>query len=376
MPAVITRETHHVANSPGNAQTVGKLGHHAFGAVDGRMQGGIKLIEVPDVTEDHLLILGTCGLTLAHIDARQPLVVAIKGFLGVNQDALLDIRHAGLHDLCNAPRPGEDLEVGTCYDQMREVREGAVEMPHHGIKLVHLAERRLVMVVILRLAACTRRVQLPRPRVPPLGIPLPEIVRVLWRSAKVVADAGVLIHREGADPIRLGSTHGPLQEPFFQLLQRSSAGSQGGCDVCVVLLAKGIRKDGGNQVQEQVRPVVRDHTHCRDVTPFQNRGHGTTSAAHSCLAAQWDDGLAHDIICSGSEGIEARHDLVFHQLPPETHQREHRDAAISQLLHLRLPNVFVSQLQRVALGLKSASARCAVRPRRLLCSTSRTPKEA
>ena len=29
---------------------------------------------------------------------------------------------------------------------------------------------------------------------------------------------------------------------------------------CVVLLAKGIRKDGGNQVQEQVRPVVRDHT--------------------------------------------------------------------------------------------------------------------
>ena len=29
----------------------------AFGAVDGRMQGGIELVEVPDVAEDHLLIL-------------------------------------------------------------------------------------------------------------------------------------------------------------------------------------------------------------------------------------------------------------------------------------------------------------------------------
>mmetsp|Transcript_50575 Transcript_50575/g.118698 ORF Transcript_50575/g.118698 Transcript_50575/m.118698 type:complete len:242 (-) Transcript_50575:781-1506(-) len=239
---------------------------------------------------------------------------------------------------------------------MREVREGAVEMPHHGIEFVHLAERRLVMVVILRLAAGARRVQLPRHRVPPLGIPLPEIVRLLRRSAKVVADAGMLIHREGAHPIRLGSTLRPLQETFFQQLHGSPAGSQGGCDVCVVLLAKGIRKDGGNQVQEQVRPVVGDHAHRRDVTPFRpNRGHGATSAACSCLAAQWDDGLTHDIIGAGSEGIEARHDLVFHELPPEAHQRQHRDAAISKLLHLRRPNVFVSQLQRVALGLKPAS---------------------
>ena len=41
-----------------------------------------------------------------------------------------------------------------------------------------------------------------------------------------------------------------------QTMKRTSADLA----ACVVLLAKGIRKDGGNQVQEQVRPVVRDHT--------------------------------------------------------------------------------------------------------------------
>mmetsp|Transcript_25080 Transcript_25080/g.70309 ORF Transcript_25080/g.70309 Transcript_25080/m.70309 type:complete len:224 (-) Transcript_25080:27-698(-) len=105
------------------------------------------------------------------------------------------------------------------------------------------------------------------------------------------ADRGMLVHGEGADPVRLVQGALPeelaLQGPELLVPEPRE-------DLLEARRPQGVRDYGGDEVREAVRPRVGHHVLRHGLAPTHQRdGQG---AARVLLATRlWDDRLAHDV---------------------------------------------------------------------------------
>mmetsp|Transcript_65397 Transcript_65397/g.191380 ORF Transcript_65397/g.191380 Transcript_65397/m.191380 type:complete len:263 (+) Transcript_65397:582-1370(+) len=178
------------------------------------------------------------------------------------------------------------------------------EFKHHRVKLVHLA---LVGTVVedLALLASAERVELSRDGVPSPCVPEPVGAVLCGRTADAAANAGVLVHAEGADPIRLhrGST-GLHLVPKLQ----DVASLQRPQDAIVLLLLDRVRHDRGDQHGEAAAPGVRDHA-CREALELCHDQLGVGHAPNTA-AGERDDGLADNIVGCGELRREVGHGVA------------------------------------------------------------------
>mmetsp|Transcript_8375 Transcript_8375/g.23949 ORF Transcript_8375/g.23949 Transcript_8375/m.23949 type:complete len:384 (+) Transcript_8375:308-1459(+) len=229
---------------------------------DDALQVHVELRDVGDLRDDGLLVLGPGGLALGHRQQRQLQVDA--GVRGadvelppiVHLHPLRDPGRAGLDELSDAPRAREEAEATVDGNDLAELGLVACEVRHHRVELVHLAQPGAV-VEVLRLGAVALRIHLGGDGVAALRVP--SAVRVAAgrrRCAEAPADARVLVHAEGADPIAA-----PERALGPQLVPDGVDVAQGHRvrDERVVLCVQGVGADGRDQVREQVVPRVGDH---------------------------------------------------------------------------------------------------------------------
>mmetsp|Transcript_88404 Transcript_88404/g.247297 ORF Transcript_88404/g.247297 Transcript_88404/m.247297 type:complete len:210 (-) Transcript_88404:17-646(-) len=185
----------------------------------------------------------------------------------------------------NAPSPMEQCEIPVNGNDLAEVRAQEAQEVHHVVELVHFAEDALPVrspwrggPTILRGAARARWV-----------CGLRDRVGLSWKDN--VADARVLVHREGADPVGLVE----LALPEELALQGSQLlPAQPRQNLLVGRRVQGVRHHGRHQVREAVRPRVRHEVVRHGVAPsHQHRGQGAVLV--DLISRLGDDRLTHDV---------------------------------------------------------------------------------
>mmetsp|Transcript_98048 Transcript_98048/g.260512 ORF Transcript_98048/g.260512 Transcript_98048/m.260512 type:complete len:388 (+) Transcript_98048:638-1801(+) len=154
-----------------------------------------------------------------------------------------------------------------------------------------------------------------------------------WCS-KVAAYPRVLIHREGAYPIRPRENTAMFQMHPQTLAVAAGHGQRG---TPVLVAAAGVRHDGGDQVEEESVPRVRHHHLRRAGVPSRELRRVGDPPARCGLRAR-NDGLADDIVRRGHVGIVVGHRPTG---PPqrleEVEQGTQREASAGQVLDRPLP---------------------------------------
>mmetsp|Transcript_8062 Transcript_8062/g.17432 ORF Transcript_8062/g.17432 Transcript_8062/m.17432 type:complete len:240 (-) Transcript_8062:720-1439(-) len=166
------------------------------------------------------------------------------------------MRSMSFHQLGNAPDSREELEVPVDGDDLAEFWNLHIEEMHQIIELVHLAK---VPVPILRLFASTALVLFPRSGIDPIRLVAAILRRVhIWFQRKRTANALVLIHTEGANPIPyfLTTVQLKFQLQLLNTFLRPEVTSYNS----IFILAQSISENSGHQMHEQVPPIMCHHS--------------------------------------------------------------------------------------------------------------------
>mmetsp|Transcript_29863 Transcript_29863/g.75152 ORF Transcript_29863/g.75152 Transcript_29863/m.75152 type:complete len:292 (-) Transcript_29863:1701-2576(-) len=165
------------------------------------LQLHVERTRVMNSLQDLVFVLRPRGLAIPHIYLREAVIVVVQHILRMQDDVLRNARQVGFDDLCNAPSPVEQVELGINDNQVRELFTLHVEEAHHGVKFVDFTPRG-IRVRDLRLAARAKGVYLMRHRVSPLCIPLVVGLRPFcgW-AVELSAYASMLIDGECTHPI-------------------------------------------------------------------------------------------------------------------------------------------------------------------------------
>mmetsp|Transcript_8294 Transcript_8294/g.22841 ORF Transcript_8294/g.22841 Transcript_8294/m.22841 type:complete len:221 (-) Transcript_8294:1357-2019(-) len=166
---------------------------------------------------------------------------------------------------------------------------------------------------------------------------LAVVLRLPALAPEPIANRGVLVHGDGANPIccielsllrELLLDHGDA----FEIAQQQS-------DLLIDLPTESICNTRGNQVEESAAPSMRDHPlwhHPSALVPNLSQRAAALTGLH--IPRQWENRCTNDLVCSRGLWSEVEHNLARQQLLQQIDQVGQTEAATGELHNLVSPS--------------------------------------